>query len=446
MLTLQFGQCGNQLGHALFSKLSADIDAKKTGVSYNVNYNYIENVFDKWFSGLTKDGKRLARAILMDTEEKVINKITDNKCENWTYCTNNIFCQAAGGSGNNWAYGYMEKGIRFYESVSDIIQCEIEKVDHLDGFLFLLSSSGGMGSGIGSYIIELMRDEYKNKSFVSTIILPFLFGEISTQNYNTLLTLVKFLDNADTVFLFENEDIHFMLKNLSNVDVKLEDINDVISKNLSVAFQPISNTLNNLHSLMSKLVVEPCYKLATIKTVPILSTFTEYNGTNTWHSYLCQLKRMLKVYSTTSDITSTKTKIMPHTSCSTPSLLYSRSISNVLITRGNCNYKDIKTDELKEKYLYADWVTTDSFTHFHQQRHILNHDKALALLTNNSNIYNPINKILDKAWNSYTHSAFLHHYKKFGLEDDDFLKTFAKIENVIKDYKKLGEKEKDSGK
>ncbi|KAI4474001.1 hypothetical protein M0802_015836, partial [Mischocyttarus mexicanus] len=333
MLTLQI--LSNQLGHALFSKLSADIDAKKTGVSYNVNYNYIENVFDKWFSGLTRDGKRLAKSILVDTEEKVINKITDNnKCENWNYCTSNVFCQAAGGSSNNWAYGYMEKGIRFYESISDIIQCEIEKLDHLDGFLFLLSSAGGTGSGIGSYIIESLRDEYKNKSFVSTIILPFPFGEMSTQNYNTLLTLVKFLDNADTVFLFENEDIHFILKNLSNLDVKLEDINDVISTNLSIAFQPINNSLNNLHSLMGKLVVEPCYKLATIKTVPDLSIFNEYNVTNTWNSYLCQLKRMLKVYSTTSDIPCTKTKILS----STPSSLYSCSISNVLITRGNSMY------------------------------------------------------------------------------------------------------------
>lgn len=437
MLALQFGQFGNQLGHALFSKLSTDIDAKKTGVSYNVNYNYIEEVFDKWFSGLTKDGKRLARAILIDTEEKVINKITDNKCGSWTYCTSNAFYQAAGGSGNNWAYGYMEKGIRFYESVSDIIQCEIEKVDHLDGFLFLLSSAGGTGSGIGSHIIELLREEYNNKSFVSTIILPFLFGEMSTQSYNTLLTLVKFLDNADAVFLFENEDIHLMLKNLLNVDVKLEDINDVISKNLSIAFQPISNMQNNLHSLMAKLVVEPCYKFATIKSVPFLSIFPEYNATNTWQSYLYQLKRMLKVYSTTSDIKCKKTKKLSRASCSISSTLYSHSISNILITRGSCTHKDIQTDELQEKYLYADWITTDPFTHLHQQRHILNHEKALALLSNNSNIYHPINEVLDKAWNSYIHSAFLHHYKKFGLEDDDFLRTFVKIENVLKDYKEL---------
>ncbi|KAK2588171.1 hypothetical protein KPH14_004214 [Odynerus spinipes] len=437
MLALQFGQCGNQLGHTLFSKLSADIDAKKTGVPSNVNCHYIAEVFDKWFCGLTKDGKRLARAILIDTEEKVINKVTDNKCGSWTYCTKNVLYQAAGGSGNNWAYGYMEKGDKFSESTLEIIQCELEKLDHFDGFLLLLGSAGGTGSGIGSHMVELLREEYKTKYLVGTIVLPFLFGEIGTQNYNTLLTMVKFLDNADGIFLFENEDIHLTFKN-SNMDVKLEDINDVISQNLSVVLQPINHIQNSLHLLMSRLIVEPCYKLASIKTVPLFSISSEHTATSTWQSYLYELKRMLKAHIVTLDKTDMESKGSSHVSNTMASFQYGHSVSNILITRGTCSDQDIiTTDDLRYKHLYADWVTTDPFTHLHQQRHILNQDKALAILTNNSNAYRSIDTLLRKAWNSYIHSAFLHHYKRFGLEDDDFLRTFAKIESVLKDYKEL---------
>lgn len=57
------------------------------------------------------------------------------------------------------------------------------------------------------------------------------------------------------------------------------------------------------------------------------------------------------------------------------------------------------------------------------------------MITNNSQIASPLDTLLTKTWNSYTHSAFLHQYKKFGLEEDDFLQAFAVLENVVKDYK-----------
>ncbi|XP_043585555.1 tubulin delta chain-like [Bombus pyrosoma] len=70
MLTIQFGQCGNQLGHTLFSEVSSDLECANTGVSYKANYQYSEDTFNKWFNGISKSNERLARAVLVDTEQK----------------------------------------------------------------------------------------------------------------------------------------------------------------------------------------------------------------------------------------------------------------------------------------------------------------------------------------------------------------------------------------
>ena len=200
MFTIQFGQCGNQLGHKLFSEVSSDLECANTGVSYKANYQYSEDTFNKWFNGISKSNERLARAVLVDTEQKVISKIYNDKSNSWTYPTKNVICQAGGGCANNWAFGYMIKGYELSNVILNCVRQEIEKLDHFDGFLLLLSSAGGTGSGIGSYITKLLRKEYGKKSIVNTTILPFSFGEVCTQNYNTLLTLENFTVKVISIF------------------------------------------------------------------------------------------------------------------------------------------------------------------------------------------------------------------------------------------------------
>lgn len=85
MLTIQFGQCGNQLGHALQSKIAQDIAVKQHGIAKQSNYNYIEQSFERWYDVDAKDS-RVARTILVDTESKVVKKLLkDTNNQNWSY-------------------------------------------------------------------------------------------------------------------------------------------------------------------------------------------------------------------------------------------------------------------------------------------------------------------------------------------------------------------------
>jgi tubulin delta len=437
MLTIQFGQCGNQIGQSLFQQLCNDLDSKDTGISKRANSVYTEESFEKWFTSINKDGKRLARAILVDTEHKVVNKICSKSSNYWTYRPQNLICQAGGGSANNWAYGSMIKGPQLKDEILDITRREIEKTDCFNGVLLLLSSAGGTGSGVGSYTAELLRNEFPNKSIIASIVLPFASGEISVQNYNTMLTLGRFSESVDLNLLFQNEQIHTICTNiLKNVETKLININDVISKKLCALFQPVNHSWCSTNFLTSTVASHPSYKLATIKSTPYISpSLSQFESFYSWRMYVQHLKQMLQI----SSLTDAETKSPSSSTNTKSSHVYYKSISNVLLSRGKITENDpMVFDDLQIKDLYVNWnSSSDQLTYLNQERKLLNQEKFLTLVTNNSQIHQTLDVIVDKAWNLYTHSAFLHQYKKFGLEEDDFLEAFAKIENVIKDYKNL---------
>ncbi|KAK9302104.1 hypothetical protein QLX08_005823 [Tetragonisca angustula] len=440
MLTIQFGQCGNQLGHTLFSEILSDLECTNTGVSYNTNYQYSEETFNKWFSGISKNNEHLARAVLVDTEQKVINKIYNDKNTSWTYSTRNVICQAEGGCANNWAFGYLIKGYELSDVILNCIRQEVEKLDYFDGFLLLLSSAGGTGSGIGSYITKLLRKEYGKRSIVNTTVLPFSFGEVCTQNYNTLLTLAKLYNESDINILIENEQMYNICTNsLKKSPTSLRDMNKVISEKLLAVFQPVDHINHNINSLLSQIACHPSYKIVTIKSSPHISaTSASYEPICNWNSYIHHLKQTLRISNLNLQLTNVELKMPSKSLRNTAHYMYACSVSNFLITRGLIPEQDpIMTNIFKEKDLYANWNMTDWFTHLHQNRKFLNRDKFLALITNNSQISYSLDVLLNKAWKSYVHSAFLHLYKQFGLEEDDFLQAFAVLENVVKNYKEL---------
>jgi tubulin delta len=109
MLTLQVGQCGNQLGRALFDKLAkeeAEADCS-----------------DSAFFRSPQDARsqRRARAVLVDMEPKVIQQCFRAKTTTWEYEPSNTFTRQSG-SGNNWAGGYRTQGTQAESELLDLLQ------------------------------------------------------------------------------------------------------------------------------------------------------------------------------------------------------------------------------------------------------------------------------------------------------------------------------------
>ncbi|XP_012256348.2 tubulin delta chain-like [Athalia rosae] len=442
MLTLQFGQCGNQVGHTLFSNIASDLYSQNTGLSSKRNSEYAQSGFDKWFKGLSKNGKHLARAVLIDTEQKVIRRICSDSDSTWAYSPSNVVsCHSGGGSANNWAYGYSTKGSELTGAALEAVRQEIERVDSLEGILALLSSAGGTGSGVGSHVMEIIRDEFTTKTIATAVVLPYASGEVCTQNYNTLLTLAKLNEVSDIIFMFENDQIHSICESLVRArNTSLNDLNNIIGCKLASVLQPVSETTNILSSIAGQITPHPQYKLAAIKTSPLAtSALSTYDSGYKWHSIVGHLKQMLRIPALDLKLTDVETKMPSNSVPSKPTCAYSTSVSNMLITRGASTENDpILATELSGGELYADFVpSSQRFSTLHQPRRLLGRDKFSSLVTNNSQLHLPVNLVVERAWNSYVHSAYLHQYKEHGVGEDDFLQAFAKVENLVKVYKEL---------
>ncbi|KAH1000302.1 tubulin delta chain-like [Dendroctonus ponderosae] len=180
VLALQFGQCGNQLGHSLFRLLEED-----------------QPGLHRWF--VPQGGAEWRpRAVLVDTETKVVDAVKGS------FQGVGVVAPPLGGSANNWACGYTETGPLLVEDVLNCVRVEAERCDFLLSFLGLLSLAGGTGSGVGSRVLEQLRLDYPKKTLVNCVVLPHPTGEIATQGFNCLLSLARMYPLAQATVLLGN--------------------------------------------------------------------------------------------------------------------------------------------------------------------------------------------------------------------------------------------------
>lgn len=91
------------------------------------------------------------------------------------------------------------------ENLSDRIRTTMEHCDSLQSFLMLHSLGGGTGSGLGSYILELLEDEFPEVYRFSMPVFPSQDDDVVTSPYNALLSLNCLSNHADCVLPIENQ-------------------------------------------------------------------------------------------------------------------------------------------------------------------------------------------------------------------------------------------------
>src|SRR5271156_4132368 len=71
--------------------------------------------------------------------------------------------------------------------------------------MLLHSIAGGTGSGLGSYMLERMNDRFPKKLIQTYSVFPdTAVGDIVVQAYNSLLSMRRLTQNADSVVVLDN--------------------------------------------------------------------------------------------------------------------------------------------------------------------------------------------------------------------------------------------------
>ncbi|XP_036369090.1 tubulin delta chain-like [Octopus sinensis] len=448
VVTLQLGQCGNQIGGEFYNTLLQDLHIRNPHVSPRANENYIQEAIDRFFvecktkSGLA--GLLEARAVMVDMEPKVIVQTCQlaRRSGLWRYPVNQQLCHQRG-SGNNWANGFLSCGPKAKETVMNMIRKEAEKCDCLGGFLCLMSVAGGTGSGVGAYLTRCLRDVYPNAFILNQVIWPYHTGEVIVQNYNALLTLSNLYQTSDGILLINNDQLQdICTRRLHIKQVTFENMNCVVADQLTSLLQPVykANTGKTVHNclgdMLQTLTPHPEYKLLMVKKTPQVSEKVAAYNSDTWTGLLKHLRQMQLADSATDEGINWSLSVnddVPRGAA----VKYNRSLSSLLMLRGE-QLATADTALFQDQRLYTPWTLPElSFTKWYQPRSFQHYDKSATLVSNSQMTAKPLNHVVSRAWDMFSAKAFFHQYCDYGLTASDFLDSFACLEQIIANYASL---------
>lgn len=429
VVTLQLGQCGNQIGQLFFDTLIKDNHPKTKG---KITQQYLGQSFQRFFTQ-RDNGCYEARAVSVDTEKKVVSKVL-NKAEKtgkWCYPEGQ---QLSGrrGAGNNWADGFYNHGTKCEEEVLDLVQKELEKCDHFGGFLSLMSIGGGTGSGLGTHITQALKDNFDQSFLVNVLIWPHNTGEVIVQNYNAVLSLAHLSESADALLIFQNDSIKKIVQKMSPASkVTFFDMNKIVTDHLASTLQPAVSEFgsrNLLGSYLEYLVPHPDYKLLTTRFAPQVTEGAIPFSTFKWSSLTKTTNQML----ITQDIT--EEGLNWHVKSSSTR---NKTLANLLIMRGK-DSKDVNTNAFTAPELYPSWIQGGAgLTTYRQEQPFQDYEKTLALLSNDQTPIPALDNMVQKAWDMFAMRAYTHWYTHYGMAEEEFIDCFAKLEQMISNYRML---------
>ncbi|KAI5076209.1 hypothetical protein GOP47_0008274 [Adiantum capillus-veneris] len=453
VVVVQVGQGGNQFGLSLFEAL------------FSLTTSLVPDFFRE--PRRSADLPR-ARAVLVDTEPKVVAGVKRRSAAGfWTYGLHSSFTQESG-SGNNWAKGFCKLGPSCQDSVMDIVRREVEMCDIFSGFITSQSLAGGTGAGVGSYLLEVLKDEYPSCHILSHCIWP-AEGEVIVQYYNVLLSLAHLQDLSDGLLLMKNEALMSTCKKVLGIQrPSFDDMNEVGARALASVLlpayhhsrptlagpmqnsrkavckikstdsqlQPVSCTrFRPLSDLLTGLCVHPKYRMLGLRATPQIPTSFDSVLSDSWKSHFKQLKQTLyiepsKTIESESSLRTSRSKLEHNLQRKVD-----RCVANLLVLRGkDASEADISLFD--DKALYPSW-SKDPLKLASSSIPLGRYDKFASLLSNCHSAIAPAGHALSRAQTMYASKAYIHHYAKYGLSLDDFGTSFAAVQDVLSDYMDL---------
>ncbi|XP_026663498.1 tubulin gamma-2 chain-like isoform X3 [Phoenix dactylifera] len=291
IITIQVGQCGNQIGMEFWKQLCLEHGIGKDGLleDFATQGGDRKDVF--FYQA--DDQHYIPRALLMDLEPRVINGIQNSEYRN-LYNHENIFVsEHGGGAGNNWASGY-HQGEQVVDDIMDMIDREADGSDSLEGFVLCHSIAGGTGSdlvkllevvvshlglnpmhtiikgGMGSYLLETLNERYSKKLVQTYSVFPNQMetSDVVVQPYNSLLTLKRLTLNADCVVVLDNTALNrIAVERLHLSNPTFAQTNSLVSTVMSASTTTLrypGYMNNDLVGLLASLIPTPrCHFLMT---------------------------------------------------------------------------------------------------------------------------------------------------------------------------------------
>jgi tubulin beta len=127
------------------------------------------------------------------------------------------------------------------DSVLDAVHKEAEGDDNLQGFMIFHSLGGGTGSGMGSLLIEKIKEKYPDKIITTFSVFPSpKVSDTVVEPYNATLAMHHLIEAADLVFCLDNEALYdICFRTLKLTTPTFKDLNHLIGRAMSRITAPL---------------------------------------------------------------------------------------------------------------------------------------------------------------------------------------------------------------
>lgn len=396
-----------------------------------------------------------ARAILIDMEEGVVRETLNGPLGE--LFDSKQFITDTSGSGNNWAHGHEVYGPQYKEEISERIRRTTEYCDSLQSFMLLHSLGGGTGSGLGTYIIRMLADEYPDVYRFSTCVFPSADDDVVTSPYNSMLSLWQLSEFSDCVLPIENQALMDICQIIQTAEQKsslkgrggpqgrgITTAPQVATKKLGVSGEKekekpfdMMNTIaaHLLLSLTSSMRYEGTLNVdlneVTMNLVPyprlhfLLASLSPLYSLYDLHMPPRLLDQMFTdAFSKDHQLIKADPKANTYLACA-------------LMLRGDVEMSDIRRniERMKPQLDFIHW-NQEGWKVGHCNAPPVGQTRSLLCLANNCCINDTFKELKNRFNKLYKRKAHLHHYTQF-MEESMFEQSIDIIDSIMNDYSDL---------
>lgn len=413
IVNIQIGECGNRIGSAFWRTISDEQSIDWDGTDLAINEDDFTIKYGKMFYNETKEGKYFPRAISIGLDSGKMDQIYTGKDKiiyEFTYHNNFGHLN----SSNTFSKGYYQYGKEYGQTYLEYIRKEIENCDSFQGFQITHSQEGGSGSGLTSYIIDELRNEYPDVVISTNSIIPSnLVSDVMLQCYNFVLSFPHIAKSTDEVICIDNEGVYKMcLKETSQISYG--DMNHHISQvlsNISFPFRCQNQLNSDLRKRIFNLIPYEKFHFLITRNAPISSRggrpYYPYSA-NYLASHIFENQYLLA-------------------SCDPLSSSY---FGAAAYFRGyGFKPSEIETEMMKTKAIDIPNFKTSSCT-----KRCGREDNSATLIENTTAIKDIFNRFCPCFEKMYSRKAFVGYYTQFGLEISEFDESYQCLKNIISEY------------
>ncbi|KAL0480240.1 tubulin beta [Acrasis kona] len=392
IIHIQNGACGNRIGEEYLARISlehgiynyeysgcSDCDLVRVGTYFNETQN-----------------KYTARAVMVNLDPSPLDSVKQNpgRC---SVSNNNIITGNVGALGR-WKEGRILSS-EIIDTVMDVIRCEAEKANNLQGFQMLHSLGGGCGSSMSSLIMENIRDNYVKKDILNFPVFPSRRLATSQESYNTIMGLDSLINYSDCAICIDNDTIENKIGKVNGID-DLKLVNETITLAMSGVTLPL-RSYDHEHFSLGDLMKVTKDKLKFLMCG--VSPIPECRYDRIWH-----------------DVVSNDNMIVPTNG-------YQRRLISGLVTyRGRCSDVDVYdqvTQQLSNYYVECNGVDISIC----QTIPIRHHKISACSILNSVNIIYLLENVLKTSETNF-----------IGPKYQDIVYAKESVLNLINEYKLQG--------